>query len=405
MVNHRMTNWAGNVAYRASRFHRPSTVEELRGLVAGAERVRAVGTGHSFSGIGDTTGDLVFTDGLPEVFQLDSRDRTVTVSCGTRLGVLSQRLHEAGFALPNLPSLPHISVAGACATGTHGSGTRNLATFVRSVELVTSDGSMTRLGPQAVLVLGELGVVIRLTVEVVPDFVVRQYVYEDLPFERVEETLRSAYSVSVFTDWKQVTQVWRKCVRADQWRGARAADRPRHPIAGMSPDACTEQLGVPGPWHERLPHFRLSHMPSSGDELQSEYFVALGDAGAAMEALRGIDFEGALQISELRTVLGDELWLSPAYGRDSLAIHFTWISDAARVMPKIEAVERALAPLDPRPHWGKLSVASGRYPRMADFLALKRRWDPLNKFSLEEASGEVGGSRGSADGTAGAQAK
>jgi xylitol oxidase len=289
------------------------------------------------------------------------------------------------LAVPNLPSLPHISLAGACATGTHGSGTANLASFVRAMEVVAYDGSLVTLGPEAAVHLGRLGIVTTLTLDTVPSFEIRQYVYEDLPFEAAPETLGSAYSVSLFTDWKKITQVWRKCLKPDGWDGARPADRPRHPISGMPADNCTEQLGVSGPWFERLPHFRLSHTPSVGDELQSEYFVDFSDAAAAIEAVTAIDFGDTLQVSELRTVKRDGIWLSPASGRDSLAIHFTWISDYSRVRPVMEAVESALAPLDPRPHPGKLSLMPAR--RCGDFEALAARLDPAGKFSDSGVSG------------------
>lgn len=374
------TNWAGNLTFRARSFHRPSTVEQLCELVAASDRVRAVGAGHSFSPIADTPGDLVSTDGLPQEIAVEGS--TVTVPSGMRLGEMAQRLHAMHLGVPNMPSLPHISVGGACATGTHGSGTGNLASFVRSMEVVTHDGSVVSLGPEAAVHLGRLGIVTRLTLEAVPSFEICQYVYEDLPFTDAAETLESAYSVSLFTDWqRRINQVWRKCLRPDGWAGARPATEAKHPIDGFPADACTEQLGVPGPWHERLPHFRLSHSPSAGDELQSEFFVALPDAQAAIDSLAGLPIAGALQVSELRTVKGDEIWLSPAYGRDSLAIHFTWVSDYGVVQPALAAVEKALAPFGFRAHPGKLSLSSGQLPRSPDFDALAARLDPNGKFS------------------------
>ncbi|HZM80429.1 MAG TPA: FAD-binding protein [Candidatus Limnocylindrales bacterium] len=372
-----MRNWAGNITWRARATHRPASIEELQELVAGSDRVRAVGTGHSFSPIADTPGDLVWTDGLPIVLTVE--DSRVTVSAAMSLGRLAEALHSFALAVPNLPSLPHISIGGACATGTHGSGTGNLASFVRSMQVVSHDGSIVTLGPEAAVHLGRLGIVTTLTLDLVPAFELRQYIYEDLPFAAAPQALGSAYSVSLFTDWKRITQVWRKSLGDDNWPGARPADGPRHPIAGMPADNCTEQLGVPGPWHERLPHFRLTHTPSSGDELQSEYFVDFKDASAAIDALTHLDLERALQISELRTVKRDAIWLSPAFGRDSLAIHFTWVSDYGVVRPAIEAVERALAPFDPRPHPGKLSLRPAR--RSEEFEALAARFDRTGKFS------------------------
>lgn len=401
----KLTNWAGNITFGASEVHRPNSVESLRRTVGRATRLRPLGTGHSFNRLADTTGALVAVTGLPRELEIDSAGRRVRVSAGTRYGELAIPLHQAGFALHNLGSLPHISIAGACATGTHGSGRRNgnLATAVSAVELVTASGDLVELRrgtdadfPGVVVGLGALGVLTAVTLEIVPAFEVRQYVYENLPREelsdRFDEILGGGYSVSLFTDWRApvINQVWRK--RLDEapggpWFGATPAGEPLHPVPGMPARNCTQQLGVPGPWHERLPHFRLEFTPSSGDELQAEYFVAREDAPAALAAVYGLRdrVSPVLQISEIRAVAGDDLWLSPAQGRDSVAIHFTWISDAAAVTPVVAEVERALAPLRARPHWGKVfgvapEVLSGLYDRLPDFRALTRRYDPTGKF-------------------------
>ncbi|WDZ84653.1 FAD-binding protein [Micromonospora cathayae] len=398
-------NWAGNVTWSAARRHRPGSVDELRALVAGSDRVRAVGTRHSFNRIADTTGDLVAVDGLPATVDVDPVRRTATVAAGLRYGEVATRLHEQGWALPNLASLPHISVAGAVATATHGSGVGNgnLATSVVALELVTADGDLVTVDrtdprfPGLVVGLGAYGVVTRVTLALVPTFEVRQYVHLDLPREAVDEALHSAYSVSLFTDWRgpRINQVWRK-QRADEappppgWLGTTAADTAQHPVPGQPGDVCTAQLGVPGPWHERLPHFRLGFTPSSGAELQSEYHVPRPAGGAALAALDALAGRIApvLQICELRTVAADRLWLSPQYERDTLSIHFTWIADAAAVAPVVAAVEDRLAPFDPRPHWGKVfgvppETVAARYPRYADAVALATATDPAGKFRNE----------------------
>ena len=158
----------------------------------------------------------------------------------------------------------------------------------------------------------------------------------------------------------------------------------------MAPDNATEQLGIPGPWQERLPHFRLAFTPSSGEELQTEYLLPRELAGAALEALAplGDRIAAVLQISEIRTVAADDLWLSMASGRDSVAFHFTWIQDDAAVMPVVASIEAALAPFAARPHWGKVfstapETVAGLYPRWDDFAALLRRYDPAGKFRNE----------------------
>ncbi len=402
------TNWAGNVTFTARRVHRPSTVDELRRLVARGEQVRALGTGHSFTPIADSPGELISVAALPPAIELDTDRSTVSVAAGVRYGDLATRLHAAGYALHNMASLPHISVGGACATGTHGSGDRhgNLATAVSAVEIVTADGDLVVLSRDAdgdlfhgaVVGLGALGIVTRLTLAVMPAFQIRQYVYEDLPRERFDEhwaeIFASAYSVSLFTDWTgdRINQVWLKQLAEDrppprQWMGARLADGPRNPVAGVSAVNCNEQLGVPGPWYARLPHFRPELIPSSGAELQAEYLVPRHRAIDALDALDRIRdrIAAVLHISEIRTVAPDHLWMSPSYRRDCVAIHFTLIKDEAAVTPVLDAIEERLAPLEARPHWGKLfrirpDVLSGRYERWADFVALIRRFDPMGKF-------------------------
>ncbi|MET8122872.1 FAD-binding protein [Micromonospora sp. NPDC005189] len=395
-------NWARNVRYAARAFHRPTSIDELRRLVAGSTRIRAVGSGHSFNRFGDTVGDLVTLAGLPPVVDVDPERGQVTVSGAMRYGDVAQQLHTQGNALANLASLPHISVAGAVATATHGSGQThgNLATSVAALELVTADGDLLHVDRDddaftgMVVGLGALGLVARVTLDVVPTFTLRQYVRLDLPREALDEALGSAYSVSVFTDWRtpRLREVWRKQV-ADQppppadWLGTTAADEPRHPVLGMPAENCTPQLGEPGPWHERLPHFKLGFTPSSGDELQSEYHVprtAAADALAALDDVAHL-IAPVLQVSELRTVAADELWLSPNHRRDSFVLHFTWTDDTAAVLPVVAAVEERLAPFAPRPHWGKVFVTdpaelAARYPRHADFTALLTDLDPKQKF-------------------------
>jgi xylitol oxidase len=397
-------NWAGNVEFQAVRLAQPASLEELRDVVVSSDRVRVLGTGHSFNTLADTTGTLVRLDRWPVSVDIDESRATATVPAGARYAEVAAALHRAGFALANLASLPHITVAGAVATGTHGSGdrSRTLADAVVGVEFVDASGEVRRLSvgdpdfPGAVVALGALGVVTRLTLRIESSFAVAQEVRLDVPLDAFaggwDEVFGAAYSVSAFTDYASGTaRVWLKR-RMDQpaptWSGGRPADAPEHPVPGVDPVACTPQLGVPGPWHERLPHFRPDLVPSAGDELQSEYFVARTDAPAALAALRGIAAQVApvLHIAEIRTIAADDLWLSPAYGRDSVGFHFTWIRDAAAVLPVVDLVEQALLPLGARPHWGKVwradpAAVVARYPRAGDFAALRRRLDPIGKFA------------------------
>ena len=396
-----VTNWAGNVSF-ASELQRPRTVEELQELVAAAEKVRVLGTGHSFNRIADSTGVLVSVQDLPQVVEVG--ERGVTVSAGLRYGEITAALQAQGLALHNLGSLPHISVAGACSTGTHGSGDTNgpLADAVSAITFVDARGelvTLTRDDPDfagSVVSLGALGVTVSLTLDVQPSYEISQVVYDGLPVERLgsdlDAVMGSAYSVSAFTDWVDPdVMVWRKrrelTAPEPQWLGATLADGPRHPIKVMPADYATQQGGVPGPWNERLPHFRLEFTPSNGDELQSEYFVPRARAAEAFDVLRalGNQFTPVLQVSEVRTVAADELWLSPSQGRDTVALHFTWIQDEAAVLPVVTALEEALDPLDVRPHWGKVFAADAatlrqRYPKVPDFIALAAKYDPAGKF-------------------------
>jgi xylitol oxidase len=403
----RETNWAGNHTYRAATLHRPSSVDQVRDLVASASRLRVLGSRHSFTDIADSDA-LLSLDGLPAEVVVDHAAGTVACSGGLRYGELAAALAAEGVALANLASLPHISVAGAVATATHGSGDANgnLATAVAGLELVTASGETLRArrgDPDfdgLVVGLGALGAVTRLTLDVEPAYQVRQRTFQGLAwprlFEHLDAVTSAGYSVSLFTRWGgEVEQVWVKTrvtgepepVLGDLF-GAVPATVDRHPILGIDPVNCTPQLGLAGPWSDRLPHFRMGFTPSSGDELQSEYLVPRGHAVAALDALRALAgvVRPVLQVSELRTVAADRLWMSPQHGRDTLAVHFTWRPDRAGVERALVEVEAVLAPLAARPHWGKLFLADAAaiaplYPRLPDFAALAARLDPRGVFT------------------------
>jgi len=346
--------------------------------------------------------------------ELDPRASTVAVDAGITYGQLSPYLHSKGFALHNLASLPHISVAGACSTATHGSGekNRNLATAVSGLEFVTANGELVKLSRQqdgeafqgAVVGLGAIGVITKLTLDILPTFMMRQYVYENLPLDEVKEHFdaieSSAYSVSLFTDWQKqrINEVWIKS-RVEDGRsfdagptffGAKLATKNLHPIAELSAENCTEQMGVPGPWFERLPHFRMGFTPSAGKELQSEYFVPRQhavEAILAVERLRN-QIGPTLMISEIRTVAADNLWLSPCYKQPCVTIHFTWKQDWPAVSKLLPVIEKELAAFNARPHWGKLFSTSpvtlkSIYEKLPDFIELSAKYDPHRKFRNE----------------------
>ncbi|MFG2457136.1 FAD-binding protein [Streptomyces sp. NPDC048523] len=403
-----ITNWAGNITYSAKELHRPHSLDEVTALVADSARVRVLGSGHSFNEIAEPgpEGVLLSIAGLPPMIDVDTTARTVRVPGGVRYAELARAVDAHDLALPNMASLPHISVAGSVATGTHGSGVGNgpLASAVREVELVTADGSVLTIGRDdprfggTVTSLGALGVVTALTLDLVPSFDVEQYVFTELPLTGLdsaafETVMSTGYSVSLFTDWRApgFRQVWVKR-RTDQpladFPWAAPATEKMHPVPGMPALNCTEQFGVPGPWHDRLPHFRAEFTPSSGTELQSEYLLP---RERAVEALHAVDgsrdaVAGVLQICEVRTVAADEQWLSPSCGRDTVALHFTWIEDTAAVLPVVRRLEEALDAFDARPHWGKVfttpaDVLRERYPRLGDFRKLAHELDPEGKFA------------------------
>ena len=408
---HHLKNWAGNYTYRAAQIHTPETVEQIQELVKYSRKIKALGTRHSFNEIADTPGDLISLERFDKIVALDHERRTVTVEAGVRYGQLARWLHEEGLALHNLASLPHISVAGACATATHGSGDRhgNLSTAVSAMEIVTGEGEVLVLSQKqdreqlegAVVGLGGLGVVTKLTLDISPTFQMQQDVYENLPLSELEahydELTSNMYSVSLFTDWRTSTinQVWLKRhvpdgvsveAEAELW-GARLAVNALHPIPNISAENCTEQMGICGPWFERLPHFRMEFTPSSGEELQSEYFVPRQHIFAALRAIDQLRDHIAplLQISEIRTIAADNLWMSPCYQRDSAAIHFTWKQDWEGVKQVLPMIEETLAPFHARPHWAKLFTMSHErlrrlYEKMPDFQELLRHYDPQGKF-------------------------
>jgi xylitol oxidase len=392
-----MDNWAGNLTYHTSRLKKVNSLLEAREWIEQQPKCKVLGTRHCFNDIADTSGSFLSLEGMDKVVALDNQ--TVTVEAGMRYGNLAVFLEQEGYALRNLASLPHISIAGGCATATHGSGMGlgNLATEVRGMEVITAAGAVVNISdPGAVVHLGGIGVVWRLTLAIEPTYNVSQYVFEDMSMGVLEghfgEIMSAGYSVSLFTDWDIIRQVWVK-VRGGtfgpmpEFFGARAAARDLHPIEGMSAENSTPQMGIPGPWYERLPHFKMDFTPSQGRELQSEYFVPIEYAYSAIMAVARIRqlITPHLLISEIRCVAADDLWMSPCNGESCVALHFTWKPEWEAVREVLPLIERNLAPFRARPHWGKLftmthAQLASLYPRMKDFQELLRYYDPEGKF-------------------------
>ncbi len=401
-------NWAGNLTFSAKKYHRPTSIEEAQEIVRKSKKIKCFGTRHSFSDIADCDHEIISSDAFHDVLAMDEDAMTVTVGAGIRYGELALHLQKEGYALHNLASLPHISVAGACATATHGSGDTNgnLAAIVHGLELIKADGEIVSLqigDPDfagAVVHLGALGIVTKVTLSIQPTFQIQQEIFEHLPLDQAMKNFNAifgkGYSVSFFTDYsKDINQVWVKrrlqneepMTPIQELYGATAATRNMHPIAANSAANCTDQMAVPGPWHERLPHFKLDFTPSNGDELQSEYFV---DRDLAPEVLNVIQsmhsrITPLLFIAEVRSIQSDEFWMSTAQGSDKISFHFTWKPEWEGVKGLLPDLEKALEPFRARPHWAKLcEMQSDRiqslYPKFGDFRNLTERYDPENKF-------------------------
>ncbi len=399
-----MQNWSRNITFADAQALYPASVEELAHIVASSTKIRARGSAHSFNNIADTDSVAVLFEKMPTQIAIDEEARTVTTSAGTRYGELAIYLHAQGWALHNLASLPHISIAGAIATSTHGSGIQNggLHTAVKAITVITPTGKLQRIDSHdplfyaAVVGLGLFGVVVTCELAISPTFDIAQVVFQDVArlaiADNYEGIMGLVYSVSYFTTWGPDGKgdLWTKRTESEslptEILGSKPAPKKLHPLPGVDAIHCTEQLGVYGPWHERLPHFKLEFTPSSGDELQSEFFVPFEDASDAIRALEKIAdlIHPNLLVSEFRTVAGCEFWMAGSYQRRVAAFHFTWkkIPEIAIILPIVEA---ALAPFSARPHTGKVFTVDSSYfkkvnPKSGDFKSAVVAFDPQNKF-------------------------
>ncbi|MFT3701040.1 MAG: FAD-binding protein [Agriterribacter sp.] len=404
-------NWAGNLTYSTRKLTSVQTIQEAQDFLRKHPKCKALGTRHCFNNIADSKDEFISLLSMNTVIDLDETNKTVTVGGGIKYGELAPYLHNKGYALHNLASLPHISVAGACTTATHGSGMHNgnLSTQVVAIEILNAAGEVVKLSKEkdgenflaAVVSLGALGVVTKLTLSIQPTYMVTQHVYQQLPLQQLtqhfEAIENSGYSVSLFTDWQTefINEVWIKSkveegksidMKADFY-GAKAATKNLHPIVDLSAENCTEQMGVPGPWYERLPHFKMGFTPSSGKELQSEYFVPRQHAVEAILAIQkmGKKIGPHLFITEIRAIDGDDFWMSPCYHRPGIAIHFTWKQEIPEVMQLLPQIEKELASFDARPHWGKIfTIPAARlnslYEKLPEFRKMATQFDPQGKF-------------------------
>jgi xylitol oxidase len=408
-----LSNWAGNIEYSTANVHYPKTIQEVQEVVKKCNKLKALGSRHSFSKIADSSDNQVSLKEMNKVVSLDKASNTVTVEAGMKYGELAPYLHENGYALPNLASLPHIGIAGACSTATHGSGIKNgnLSTAVSAIEFVNASGDIVVLSKKkdgeqfygAVVGLGAPGVVTKVTLDLQPTFNMKQVVYRNLPIGELKNNFQDlqskGYSVSLFTDWKNknINEVWIKKLVSDndspaapELYGGKLATQNIHPVEDQSAENVTEQMDVAGPWYERLPHFKMGFMPSVGKELQSEYFVPIEHAYEAMMAMEKLHekISPHLFISEIRTIQEDNFWMSPCYKRTCVALHTTWKQEVETVMNLLPMIEQQLAPFNARPHWAKLftiapAVLQSRYEKLGDFKELVKQYDPNGKFLNE----------------------
>lgn len=406
-------NWARNYTYSTSKLHYPTSIAQVQDLVKASDTIKVLGSRHSFNSIADSNNTLISLVDMPEFIEIDPEDLIATISSGLNYGQVAQYLHQEGYALHNLASLPHISIVGACATGTHGSGVNNgnLATAISGIEFVDGNRELVRLFRAdgdifngVIVNLGAIGIITKITLDIIPTYNVRQDVYLDLPLSELDdhfdEIMASAYSVSLFTHWQNdiINQIWLKSrieddadfILPSEFYGARLADRNYNPIAEVSAENCTEQMGVSGAWHDRLPHFKMEFTPSKGNELQSEYFIPREHAVEAIHRLYDLGDIIAPQLlaSEIRCIARDSLWMSECYQQDSVAFHFTWQQDIEAVEKITEQIESALAPFNLRPHWGKIFTMPARevqnsYEKVDSFRLLLDHYDPQGKFRNE----------------------
>ncbi len=284
-------NWSGNIVYGARATHSPRSAAELQSIVRAATKLRVIGSRHSFNAIADTDGDLVSLRHLNRVARDRQRSRTVTVEGGATYRDIAPALDAAGFALANLASLPHITIVGACATGTHGSGNTNpgLAAAVAALTFIAADGERVHLErgdpgfDGAPVHLGALGPIVDITLDLVPRYEARQEVFLDLPFASLvgnfDAITASAYSVSIFSRWlgDSVGQIWLKSLGdapplPRDLFGARPTDYPVPLIPKPDAPPSTERLGTNAPWHDRISHYPIDADIPTGAELPDRIF-------------------------------------------------------------------------------------------------------------------------------------
>ncbi|MEU0256743.1 D-arabinono-1,4-lactone oxidase [Streptomyces sp. NPDC006184] len=415
-------NWGGNVSARPARQVTPASVEELAAAVRRARedglKVKAVGTGHSFTSIAATDGVLIRPQLLTGIRDIDRTSMTVTVEAGTPLKRLNAALAREGLSLTNMGDIMEQTVSGATSTGTHGTGRESgsIAAQIRALELVTADGSVLTCSEQenpdvfaaARVGLGALGIVTALTFAVEPLFLLTAR-EEPMPLERVlaefdqlwaenehfefywfphtgsTNTKRNNRSagperpVGRLAGWFEDEFLSNGVFQVAQWAG-RAAPATVPAIARISSRALSARTYTDIP-------YKVFTSPRRVRFVEMEYAVPRAALTETLRELKAVVDRSGLRVSfpvEVRTAPADDITLSTASGRDSayIAVH---MFRGTPYQAYFTAAERVLTAHEGRPHWGKVHTRDADYlarvyPRFGEFTALRDRLDPERLF-------------------------
>ncbi len=391
------TNWAGNQSCAPARIVRPRDEHEIavavRSAVDDGLGVRVLGTGHSFSPVIGTDGALLDLSALSGVVAVDADRSTVTALPATTVGMFGDPLWDLGFALHNQGDIATQQIAGAVATGTHGSGVElaGLSGMVRAMRLITAGGDVLEIGADqpellhaAQVAIGMLGVIARIELEVVPA-------------HRLAERIEHMPYSEVITRWDELTGSHRHFsffwLPSEQSAALYGLTTP----AGTTlTDTCYVKIydlaepdrpDDPTPGRRVDRSYRIYPMEFEPNFHELEYFVPFDRAVDAVAAMRELML-GSLPDSvfpmEVRTTAADEAYLSPAYGTPTVVISVSGVPGTA-YEPYLRAVDETLRPFSPRVHWGKLHFLTRdqllqRYPAAGDFIETRRRLDPGGVF-------------------------
>ncbi|KAI1701064.1 FAD binding domain-containing protein [Ditylenchus destructor] len=403
-------NWGDNFLFSTQNIQYPTTVEEVQEIVQNADKVRVVGTRHSFSTCADSPDTILSTLALKNIIGFDDSVPSITVQAGIAYTDLNPYLQYLGFALPNLATLAEISVGGASQTGAHGSGLSNqcLASHIRSLKIVLANGTLATYGPNdpelkaIALGVGAFGVITQVELKVEPTFNITNYFFLNMTaqnlYDHFDEIENTGYTAQLFTDfstpgvWGQIMIMDRSGSNANigslqNLYGATRATTKVSPILALPPTYLVDQ-GVEQPWYFGLVDYHLGLSGFDGGEIQSEYFLPYENAVAAIKAVTTLSDLIAPRVHTMliRTIKGDDLWLSEMYSQSSVvAIHFTWKLNMTAVMEVLPQIEQLLIPYCAKPHWGKVFAQGPEtflhcYPKLADFKQLAEQLDPTHKF-------------------------